>query len=129
MGAEGTAGAALSGGAGGVSGAGVGRRVTETSSPSGCPIRRPRSSRSLEPLRAGGVGGALGIGAVLGVGRGVGWGMGLGLLGGAASGGGSSSLTRSGLSKGTGVLATSSRRPKSPAWTKSETASDLLRTD
>jgi len=71
----------------------------------------------------------LGIGAVLGVGRGVGCGMGLGLLGGAASCGGSNNLTRIGLSRETGVLTASNSRPKSPAWTKSETASDFFRTD
>jgi hypothetical protein len=96
----------------------------ETPEPSGRPIRSPRVSRSLDPLLAGGTG------ATLGTGRGSGREPRSGPLGaGRTSAGGSKILTRSGLSSDTGGLATSSSRPKSPAWTSRETTSDLLSTD
>jgi hypothetical protein len=112
-------------GVAGTSGAGVGRRVTETSPPSGRPIRSPRDSRSLDPRLAGGAGAALGVGSALGVGRGAA----AGPVGGTEIGGGSTSLTRSGLSTETGFWAANNSRPRTPAWTRRETASDLLKTD
>jgi len=106
----------------GGSGVGTGRGGGDTGGGAGGATRSLRTFRSLDPLRAGGAGGAFGTG------RGTGCGAGPRLSGAAATGGGSTSRTRIGRSGESGDLARKSSKPTSPAWRRNDMANDLFRT-